>query len=496
MKALFVNAGNDSEEAGNANISSFPPLGIISMATMVNDRLGKDVELFLKDGQIDSCEEVCHSIVNISPDVVFISMYCTGIFYALSCAHVAHACGALVVLGNDHAMAHYDTLLNKISDIDIISLEEYGELSSLAICKALLDNKNPYEVSCIAYKKEGKVIVNGFTNQEYLLFRNDPFKYIPLPKRTLLNNYYWEIYLENFRKVKWKYCDKSKATGVTTMNRARGCLNVNHRCAYCGISDLSIQKSTGHSFWDDVRNAKNEINANFFYECFDNFTSSNNYMLDLLKSRPKDLNDFHLCVYSSSNRISSDICDVLKELGVYLVNLGLDAADEMGLRILKGSNTSVADNYKAVNMLTKKELEMHISFVLMGMGNNSATRKSLDKTIDFVKYIVKNTSVTIIDCALFYPDKAAPVGGLLWKPEMFEMLKDSYHLSYIDQELLMTLSNKWNNKVFINSSEITKDFATICGTNYEMLLEYQSMIKEICEENNVSFGYSQAGKIE
>lgn len=496
VKIIFINSGNDNEEAGNANIASFPPLGIISMATMAFEQFKNDCEVILIDGQIDSLEETCKTIENEKPDVVLISMYCTGIHYSVECAKKAHNSGALVLLGNDHAKAHYETLLKQIPEIDLISFDEFGEFMVARLLQILLQGGDVHSLPNAAYLKRGQVVINPNVSKENDESLKRPFDFIPLPNRTLLSREKWEIYLSNFKKIQSKLYSKKCATGVTTMNRARGCLNHRHRCAYCGIGDLNIYKSSAKSFWGDILKAKEDINANFFYECFDNFTFSTTYLKDLLDNRPDSLEDANLCVYSSSNKISQETCDILRPLGVYLVNLGLDSGDEWGLKLLKGENTSLNDNYRAVDLLTKNRFEMHISFVLMGMGSNKHTKHSLDKTIEFIKYLVNHTSVTIIDCALFYPDKNAPVGGLIWTPDNYRVLKNQYQLSYIDTSALEKANKKWKDQVYIDSTEITKDFAHICGTDFDLLLEYQHKIKNICNEYNVSFGYSQAGKLE
>lgn len=495
LKIILINSGNDSDEAGNANIAAFPPLGIISMATMIKKSYGDRCNVILIDGQVDRLCDVCQFILKEKPDVVMVSMYCTGIHYALKCVRYAHQSGAITVLGNDHAKAHYDTLLKNISDIDIISFDEFGEFMCLLLVDKLLKKQSPYSLPNIAYVKNGNIVCNPkITDANKCLLQN-PYSNIPLPDRTLLDNKYWITYLNNFRKVKAKLYSKDKATGVTTINRARGCMNVNHRCAYCGIGDLTLYQSSPLSFWEEIRNAQQQIKAQFFYECFDNFTFSNKWLRSLAETRPDDLKNFNLCVYSSANRIYPDVCNILKELSVYLVNLGLDSGDEYGLKLLKGENVTINDNYRAVDLLTINNFEMHISFVLMGMGNNELTRQSLDKTIQFIKYLVQNTSITILDCALFYPDRSAPVGSLIWKPSNYNLYKTDYHLSYIDTSYLEKIHIKWKDQVYIDSSEITKDFARLCGTDYELLLEYQQKIKDICDEYNISFGYSQAGKL-
>ena len=128
LKLVFVNAGNDNTEGGNANIASFPPLGIVSMATAIKQKFGDICEVCLVDGQLETLNDACGIITAQHPDVVLVSMYCTGINYALECAKKAKACGAVTVLGNDHAKAHYDTLLKNVPEIDLISLEEYCSL--------------------------------------------------------------------------------------------------------------------------------------------------------------------------------------------------------------------------------------------------------------------------------------------------------------------------------------------------------------------------------
>lgn len=496
VKLLFINAGNDNKEAGNANISSFPPLGIISMATMVKEHFGDECETILIDGQIDCVDDVKRIIEYEKADAVLISMYCTGIRYAIECAKCAHDVGSLTIIGNDHAKAHYKTLLRKIPEIDIISLDEFGEFMSFFLAESLINRTSVFHIPNIAYVNEnGEIITTKSICDRNRIWLKDPFKFTPLPNRALLKKDYWDEYLQNFKRVKGRIYNKNNATGVTTMNRARGCVNSRHRCSYCGIGDLSLYKSSASSFWKDIQNARREVKANYFYECFDNFTYSQKYIYELLLSRPSEMEDTNLIVYSSADRINEANCDILHGLGVYLVNLGLDAGDELGLKLLKGINTSVADNYHAVNMLTKRCFDMHISFVLMGLGSNEITRKSMDTTMGFIKYLMENTSLSILDCALFYPDKTAPVGGLIWNPDNYYLLKDKYHLSYIDTNYLDIIHNKWKDEVFIDSAEITKDFAKLCGTDYTLLLDYQQKIKEMCDEYGVSFGYSQAGKI-
>lgn len=497
IKMIFINSGNDNDEAGNANIASFPPLGIISMASMVREKFPKECQVILLDGQLKSLEEVKKQIRKEHADVVLVSMYCTGIHYSLECIKEGHACGAITVLGNDHAKAHYNTLLNKIPEIDLISLDEFGEFLSYFLADALLNGKSVYEIPNIVYKnKAGVIIFTKKVSEQNKFFMKNPFTYIPLPDRTLLKEDYWNSYLCNFQKVKGKFIKKDNATGVTTINRARGCVNSRHRCSYCGIGDLNLYTSSPESFWMDIKNAQKDIRANFFYECFDNFTYSKKYMKEILSQRPKDLSDVNLIVYSSADRIDKENCDILHDLGVYLVNLGLDSGDEYGLKVLKGANANVEDNYRAADLLTKNNFEMHISFVLMGLGSNEITKKSMNKTMEFIKYLVKNTSISILDCALFYPDKTAPVGGLIWNPHSYDLLKEKYALSYIDKSYLNEIHERWKNVVYIDSAEITKDFAKLCGTSYGLLLEYQEQIKELCEKYKISFGYSQAGKIE
>lgn len=158
IKIIYINAGNDNDEAGNANIASFPPLGIISMASMAVERFKGECQAILLDGQLETLKNVKQRIREEHADIVLVSMYCTGIRYSIECVKEAHESGAITVLGNDHAKAHYKTILSKIPEVDLISMDEFGEFFSYFIVDAILNKRSIYEIPNVAYRASNGTI--------------------------------------------------------------------------------------------------------------------------------------------------------------------------------------------------------------------------------------------------------------------------------------------------------------------------------------------------
>jgi len=75
-------------------------------------------------------------------------------------------------------------------------------------------------------------------------------------------------------------------TGVTTMNRVRGCSRARNPCSFCNIFTLDPQFSTAKIFWDEVVTANKQVNANVFYEVCDSFSSFPKHIDTILEAQP------------------------------------------------------------------------------------------------------------------------------------------------------------------------------------------------------------------
>jgi len=202
----------------------------------------------------------------------------------------------------------------------------------------------------------------------------------------------------------------------------------------------------------------------------------------------------HFLFYASALGVTDEVCSIIKNIGAFCLNFGFDSGNDQSLRILKGKKHSVGTNMNAATVTTKHGFDIHTSFVLFGLGDNKSTVAAMNDSLVFANWLINYSSTTTIECALLYPDKASPVGCLIWNPELYEQVNKKYDLSFLDMCKINAMHKKYKDEIFIEPNEIISDFADACGTDVSLLLEFQQRIKECCSSSNIRFGYSQYGK--
>jgi hypothetical protein len=246
-------------------------------------------------------------------------------------------------------------------------------------------------------------------------------------------------------------------------------------------------------FWDDVRAARNDIGATVLYEAFDSASSAPAVLKNWLKHRPDDLADTAFKMYAQAFESDDARVDLFKDLNVFCVNMGLDSGDDEILKLLKGNRHSLASSKDACRRYADRGIEVYTSFVLIGLGNEAATRRSLDKTVEFAEWLIDNSSVVSFDSALMYPDRAAPIGRLIWHPEDADRVCKETGWKFIDIERLKKVSERWRDEVYLDPLELCNDFAWVCGVNGSLLMEYATILEQMANKASLNFGRSQGG---
>jgi radical SAM superfamily enzyme YgiQ (UPF0313 family) len=95
-----------------------------------------------------------------APDVVGVSALTPTYSEALKIADTAKACGAKVVLGDDHAIFFSEMILRNRPQIDYVIANDGGEIPFVELVRALLDGSSMSEVSSLAYRHDGRVHLN------------------------------------------------------------------------------------------------------------------------------------------------------------------------------------------------------------------------------------------------------------------------------------------------------------------------------------------------
>ena len=492
MKVLLINSGNDDTVAKNANGSSYPPLGVISLATVLMDRFGSRIDVRILDGQIDSMSVIIEHIEKWRPNLTGISTYCTSVNNTILLLKAAKCVGSITVIGNDHAIFHAREILDRVPELDYVCDQDVGEFALESMVGELLRKRSPKFCHGIISRDSLKAGA-GRSQFPYIVEKRDrALDSIPVPNRKLLEPHYWDAYKENFLSLERKLLDKSRVTGVATINRARGCARANSRCTYCGIADLRPRGSSPDLFWNDAVSALRDVSANYLYEAFDSASSWPSLIESWADARPDEASDIRFFMYAQAFESTQRTVDAFRRIGVSCVNIGFDSADNYTLGVLKGSRDSDEINRAAAKRWTEAGIEIYANFVLVGLGSESKTRSALERTLDFANWLADQTTTVSIDSALLYPDRSSPIGSLFWDDGMkCASTREKWH--FLDQDRVDVVSKKWLKKGIVGIVEACEDFAWACHTDADILHEYSERLSRISSQRGLNFGQSQGG---
>jgi radical SAM superfamily enzyme YgiQ (UPF0313 family) len=103
-----------------------------------------------------------------------------------------------------------------------------------------------------------------------------------------------------------------------------------------------------------------------------------------------------------ANLVDHALAVLLAKMGVVSVGLGLESGDEEVLQYLKGGNISVADNFKAINLLKDAGIAVNASFII---GSPLETAAQIVNTYNFIK----TSRLDLFDIYLLTPYPGTPV---------------------------------------------------------------------------------------
>lgn len=402
----LVNAGNDPVQAAIANDYSFPASGILALGTWLRHRV-PDLEVICRDGQVHSMEKIEQDIAKNRPGIVGISTLFTSYHNALKIAEIARTNGARVVLGNDQASQNSRAILENQPNVDYVIGAEYGELPLELLVRNLRGEEIHLDRIPSLTSRNGQGDVVGFDWSKdksklsivspysgYLQALHeagiDPRKsgaldLFPILDRTLYPQEHWQAYLTNY-KQRFAWLHQEPVTGVATMNRARGCSRKGDLvCKHCDIAGVlmgEVAMSSPKMFWEEVRAAHQQVKANSLYEACDSFSSFPGLIKGIAESKPSNLGfNPRLFVYAQARDLANhpERIQMLKDIGVFRVNMGLESMSDTTLKHMKGERDSVEQNYRALQLLKDAGIHVYGSFVF---GSEKETPSTLRQTAD------------------------------------------------------------------------------------------------------------------
>jgi hypothetical protein len=269
----LVSAPLDANSSSIANHACFPALGVLALGTWLKNRI-PEVEVIVRDGSVYSQDKILKDIEKYQPAVTCVSVLGSTYQNALEIARTAKLNGSTTIFGNDHAAQLADKIIKR-PFVDYIVSSEYGEESLESLVRRQFgENISLDEIPHLVWFEE---TVKGF---DYVRDRSDlsimnsklsksktrrnVLDVFPITDRTLYPEQHWKTYLRNYLK-KFGKLHRTEITGVTTINRARGCSRANNKCKFCDMY-LEPVSSSPERFWEEVKMANLQVGANVFYE--------------------------------------------------------------------------------------------------------------------------------------------------------------------------------------------------------------------------------------
>ena len=409
----LVNCPNDEGMAAIPNYHCFPALGVSALGTWLKQNVA-DIEIMVWDGGVHSQEQILRDIEQHKPGLVGVSVLSTSYQNALQIAQVAKNFGSSTVFGNDQAAQLSNKILAKRQYVDFVIGSEYGEESLELLVKSLRDGKIPLssiphlayrdgrDIRGFDYDRDKKLLSITSSSLNKTKKRISALDIFPIVDRTLFPKEHWDTYLKNYLS-KFAGLHTSDVTGVSTMNRARGCSRQGKDiCKHCDML-LDISFSSPQMFWDEARAAYEQVGANVLYEVCDSFSSFGGFVKKVSESRPSNLGfEPQFFVYAQARDLvrRPELAKQLKDIGVFRVNIGLESGSDQTLQHMKGPQDSVRTNYLALQLMKSQMIYVYGSLVL---GTEAETPQTLRETVQWTKRIIDEGLVSDIEAQPILP---------------------------------------------------------------------------------------------
>jgi len=377
-----------------------------------------------------SWKEIESTLKDINPDIIFSSCLTDSRLSSFKLAKIAKDLNPSVinVVGNAHATAMYEQILDNYPEIDYVVLGE-GEITCLELIESLKAGNSPENVKGLAFKFfDGELYVS----EKRPLANLDEF---PFPKkhRFFINEPH-----------------------TATINTSRGCP---YGCTYCSLTKF-WQKWRGKS----VEKVKEEVD--FLVEnglkhlifTDDHFTYNKERTIAIVNHFKKY--NFTWQMQTRVDRIDREMYDLFRDTRCTIVAFGVESLSPTILKNIHKGYT-VEQVKEAFRMGHESKIPVQANIMIGCTGENEIT---LQETIDGLKIIKPDVMSKFI--TMTYPGT-----------KMYELMKESGKIS----------DNYWlsPNPAPFNTTE--HDIETLRKYSLKMQIEWYKQIglykstKEICD---------------
>jgi anaerobic magnesium-protoporphyrin IX monomethyl ester cyclase len=343
-----------------------PSFGLLQLGAYL-EREGFEVQVVDATALSNPWKDLTTSLLESKADVIGIT--CSATCLSPEAIQTIHFCRKLlpnstIVAGGSHFTLMAEPILQELKELDYILLGE-GEVAFSQFLKNLSRSGKMSEVKSIAYREDGKVILNG---------RQPPIPnldFLPLPAYHLIDMesgaYYW-------------HGMGRRAFGLST---SRGC---GDRCAYCSETKFwegVWRGRSGKKIMEEISYLHRQYGKTLFVFNENTFNWSRKRVEEFLEKLGRSGLRIDFWFQSRIKDIlrDEDLIPEMKRLGLYEVMLGIESIQPDVLnRYEKHQSREMAQ--KAMDILKKNKI-MVMANIMYGDWNDS--RESIKEVFQFVK---------------------------------------------------------------------------------------------------------------
>ncbi len=371
MKITFINPPQTASKYKFMGVIA-PPLGLAYMAAILEEN-NFLVEIIDASALDMTWEELETALKESNPDVIGITALTPTIEKALETAKLSKkTCqNATITIGGYHPTFNYEEIL-KNDFIDIVIMGE-GEHTVLDLVKTLDNNGDLANVKGIAFK-------NVVTPKRELIQDLDE---LPYPARHLLP-------MSNYKLL-------NMDTKMSTMVTSRGCPMQCFFCSSASLHGSKLRLRSVENIVDEMEYLIEHFNVETIAFMDDTFTLNKKRVIAICDEiKKRDLKIFWGCT-ARVDTLDKTVLKKMRESGCIALFMGVESADQQVLDNLDKQIT-VKKVQNAFRICNEEKIRT-IASVAFGMPGD--TRKSIEKTINFVKDL--KPSYAIFSLATPYP---------------------------------------------------------------------------------------------
>lgn len=369
MKITFISPGANQELSLTEKskvIGSWPPLGILYIATILRDELGTEVTLLDQAAEGYTIEETAKWVQKQNPDIVGFSALASS---GKTAARIAQKVkennpDITTIFGNYYATFNDQRILNTYPQVDIIVRGE-GEETAKELVEVIQKKRSLKKVKGITFKEKNQII----TTPDRPLIKN--IDELPIPDRTLLNIEYHSTLIGAIGAPR----------KFTTLLSSRGCP---YRCRFCGCQNIvhgtwrprSVDKT-----FEELEQLVGEGYRQFLF-VDDSFTINQKRIVKLCKKIVKEKLDVEWICEGRVNHASYELMRWMVKAGCKIIYFGIESATQ---RILDYYRKQVTPQQSKAAVKTARKAGMDIIVGSFILGAPTETRQEIEKTLKFAQ---------------------------------------------------------------------------------------------------------------